>query len=129
MAEIISWQRGIIINFREQSVATKFVEDLFMRKLAFILLLILPATLLARGYSNSNHAYGDGARTTTPHYYSAPQTSVKSSDSYGGTYSTYSSVGNTHFVSSYTRRNGTYVQGHLAGNSGSGVHCHNNVCQ
>lgn len=36
--------------------------------------------------------------------------------------------GGVHYVNSYTKSNGTYVQGHLAGNPGSGIHCHNNIC-
>jgi len=36
--------------------------------------------------------------------------------------------GGTHWVSSYSRSDGTYVQGHEAGNPGSGIHCHDNVC-
>jgi len=35
----------------------------------------------------------------------------------------------SHHVRGYTRSNGTYVQGHEAGNPGSGVHYHNNVRQ
>jgi len=41
---------------------------------------------------------------------------------YGSTYS------RTHSVRSYVRKDGTFVQGHLAGNPRSGVHCHDNVC-
>jgi hypothetical protein len=36
--------------------------------------------------------------------------------------------GNTHTVHSYERSDGTYVEQHEAGNPGSGVHCHDNVC-
>ncbi len=36
--------------------------------------------------------------------------------------------GGTHDVRPYTRRDGTYVGGHRAGNPGSGVHCRNNSC-
>lgn len=36
--------------------------------------------------------------------------------------------GGTHYVRSYVKRDGTIVQAHRAGNPGSGVHCHNNVC-
>ena len=36
---------------------------------------------------------------------------------------------NTHYVDGYTRSNGTYVEGHEAGNPGSGVHCHHNICE
>lgn len=34
----------------------------------------------------------------------------------------------THWVKSYTTKNGVYHSGHLSGNPGSGVHCHENVC-
>jgi hypothetical protein len=34
----------------------------------------------------------------------------------------------THWVSGYSRSNGTFVQRHLSGNPYSGVHCHKNVC-
>ena len=44
------------------------------------------------------------------------------SPSYGSTY------GRTHNVRSYFKKDGTFVQGHRAGNPKSGVHCHNNVC-
>ena len=37
--------------------------------------------------------------------------------------------GGTHYVNGYTRSNGTYVEGHESGNPGSGIHCHDNVCQ
>jgi hypothetical protein len=37
-------------------------------------------------------------------------------------------VSSTHDVRPYTKRDGTYVEGHKAGNPGSGVHCRNNVC-
>jgi len=36
--------------------------------------------------------------------------------------------GGVHYVRPYVKKNGTYVQGHLSGNPGSGIHCHNNVC-
>lgn len=39
-----------------------------------------------------------------------------------------SSYGRTHNVRPYFKKNGTFVQGHRAGNPGSGVHCRNNVC-
>lgn len=42
---------------------------------------------------------------------------------------TRSSQGGTHYVRPYVKKNGTYVQGHLSGNPGSGIHCHNNVCR
>ncbi len=34
----------------------------------------------------------------------------------------------THYVDSYVRQDGTSVEGHMAGNPGSGIHCHDNVC-
>lgn len=34
-----------------------------------------------------------------------------------------------HYVHGYYRHNGTYVRGHYAGNPGSGIHCHNNICR
>jgi hypothetical protein len=34
----------------------------------------------------------------------------------------------THYVRTYTRTDGTIVQGHQAGNPNSGVHCYDNVC-
>lgn len=37
-------------------------------------------------------------------------------------------AGGIHSVRSYTRNDGTYVQSHLSGNPGSGIHCHNDVC-
>lgn len=37
--------------------------------------------------------------------------------------------GNTHYVHSYVKKNGTVVTGHYSGNPKSGVHCHNNMCQ
>jgi hypothetical protein len=39
-----------------------------------------------------------------------------------------SSYGGTHNVKPYFRRDGTFVQGHRAGNPRSGIHCHDNVC-
>lgn len=41
----------------------------------------------------------------------------------------YNSYDGTHEVSSYTRNDGTYVEEHRAGNPGSGIHCHDNVCE
>ena len=32
-----------------------------------------------------------------------------------------------HWVNSYSRYDGTFVEGHLAGDPGSGTHYHNNV--
>lgn len=43
-------------------------------------------------------------------------------------YNNQSDGNNTHYVNSYTRDNGTTVDGHYSGNPSSGVHCHNNVC-
>jgi hypothetical protein len=37
--------------------------------------------------------------------------------------------GGTHEVQSYYRGDGTYVEEHLSGNPGSGIHCHDNVCE
>jgi len=37
--------------------------------------------------------------------------------------------GGTHEVSGYSRSDGTYVQPHLSGNPGSGIHCHDDVCE
>lgn len=34
----------------------------------------------------------------------------------------------THSVRPYIRKDGTFVQGHRAGNPRSGIHCHDNVC-
>ncbi|MBN2689730.1 MAG: hypothetical protein JXR42_03925 [Gammaproteobacteria bacterium] len=48
--------------------------------------------------------------------------SILSFSAFAGVY------GDTHYVQSYTRGDGTYVQGHLAGNPGSGVNCHDNLC-
>ena len=39
-----------------------------------------------------------------------------------------SSYGGTHSVKPYSKKNGTYVPEHRAGNPNSGIHCHNNVC-
>ncbi len=39
-----------------------------------------------------------------------------------------SSYGNTHTVRPYLKKDGTFVQGHRAGNPGSGMHCKNNIC-
>ena len=39
-----------------------------------------------------------------------------------------SAYGGTHSVKPYVRKDGTFVQGHRAGNPGSGVHCHDNIC-
>lgn len=39
-----------------------------------------------------------------------------------------SSYEKTHRVRPYIKRDGTFVQGHRAGNPGSGVHCRNNTC-
>lgn len=36
--------------------------------------------------------------------------------------------GGTHYVRSYTKKNGTHIQGHQSGNPRSGVHCHGNFC-
>ncbi len=33
-----------------------------------------------------------------------------------------------HTVRTYEKRDGTVVHEHLAGNPGSGTHCHDNVC-
>lgn len=38
------------------------------------------------------------------------------------------SYGSTHNVRPYTKKDGTYVEGHRAGNPNSGVHCRNNAC-
>ena len=37
--------------------------------------------------------------------------------------------GGTHYVEGYSRSDGTYVEGHEAGNPGSGIHCHDSVCE
>jgi hypothetical protein len=37
--------------------------------------------------------------------------------------------GGIHNVRSYERTDGTYVESHLSGNPGSGIHCHYNVCE
>lgn len=39
-----------------------------------------------------------------------------------------SAYGGTHSVRPYVRKDGTFVKGHRAGNPGSGVNCHDNVC-
>lgn len=39
------------------------------------------------------------------------------------------SYGGVHTVRTYTRRNGTIVRQHLAGNPRSGIHCHHNICR
>ena len=40
----------------------------------------------------------------------------------------YNSLGKTHTVRTYTKKNGTIVQQHRAGNPRSGVHCKDNIC-
>jgi len=39
-----------------------------------------------------------------------------------------SAYGGTHNVRPYFKKDGTFVQGHRAGNPGSGIHCHDNIC-
>ena len=34
----------------------------------------------------------------------------------------------SHWVHTYTKKDGTIVEGHRAGNPGSGTHCHNSDC-
>ncbi len=60
-------------------------------------------------------------RSYTPRYYH-PRTYHVRSRNYATPYP------GTHWVRTYRRRDGTIVRRHLAGNPGSGIHCHNNVC-
>jgi len=80
-----------------------------MKKIIIFFVIIFISQLsLARGYSTHHYHY--------PHY-----------SHYRNNYSYRS--GGTHWVRTYRKRNGTIVQGHLSGNPGSGIHCHNNICR
>lgn len=81
-----------------------------MRKICILFLVLLFASgVFARGYSY--HGYSGGG-----------------SKSYGYSPKYSSRTGSTHNVRPYIKKDGTYVQGHRAGNPRSGVHCKNNVC-
>jgi hypothetical protein len=48
-------------------------------------------------------------------------------NSYSNPYGSYENEG-THYVQSYEKKDGTFVEGHRSGNPGSGIHCEDNVC-
>lgn len=75
-------------------------------KLKILLLALCCLSVLLTSESYANRGY--------PYSYKTPR--------YGSVY------GRTHTVKPYTKRDGTFVQGHRAGNPGSGIHCHNNIC-
>ncbi|MFH1334699.1 MAG: hypothetical protein ABIH77_05345 [Pseudomonadota bacterium] len=80
--------------------------------------LVFSTLSFARGYSFHSHARSYRMRYRAPSYHI-----------HSRTYSRYRLRSGTHWVRTYTKRDGTIVHGHLSGNPGSGIHCHHNVCQ